>query len=75
LGELGDAAEAGHRAVMFFLIQRADCTRLEIAGDIDPVYDAALHTAIARGVEVLCYSCTVNANAIELHGRLPVALA
>lgn len=74
LGELGDAAEAGHRAVMFFLIQRADCTHLEIAADIDPVYDTALHTAIARGVEVLCYSCNVTANAIELHGRLPVAL-
>ncbi|RMD64576.1 MAG: DNA/RNA nuclease SfsA [Alphaproteobacteria bacterium] len=73
LVELGDMVEAGHRAVMFFLVQRADCTRLEIAADIDPAYDQGLREAIARGVEVVCYSCHITPEAIEVDRRLPVA--
>ena len=74
LGELADAARQGARAVMFYLVQRGDCSRLEIAADIDPAYDRALRTALSQGVEALCYSCTVSPGAIELDHRLPVAL-
>ncbi len=38
LAELSDVAQSGARAVMFFLVQRGDCTRFEVAADIDPVY-------------------------------------
>lgn len=74
LAELGNMVEAGARAVMFYLVQRGDCERLEIAADIDPDYDAALRTALARGVETLCYSCKITEKAIELDRRLPLAL-
>ena len=73
LAELGDMVESGARAVMFYLVQRDDCERLEIAADIDPDYDAALRTAMARGVEALCYSCKITEKAIELDRRLPLA--
>ena len=74
LGELADAVRQGARAVMFYLVQRGDCSRLEIAADIDPAYDRALRTALSQGVEAVCYSCAVSPDAIELDRRLPVAL-
>ncbi len=71
LKELAEAAEAGQRAVMFYLVQRGDCRRVTVARDIDPGYDAALDDAVARGVEVLAYGCDVSPEAIELAGPLP----
>lgn len=74
LEELGDAVEAGHRAVMFFLVQRADSSCVTIAGDIDPNYEAAFRRAQERGVEVVCYDCTVGPEAITLNRALPLRL-
>lgn len=74
LGELADVVKDGGRAVMFYLVQRDDCERLEIAADIDPAYDQALRTALSQGVEALCYSCTVTPAAIELSRPLPLAI-
>lgn len=73
LAELGDAAEAGHRAVMFFLVQRTDCDRFALAADIDPAYAAAWTRARARGVEAICHSCTISMQGIELGRRIDIA--
>ncbi len=73
LRELGDMVEQGHRAVMFYLVQRPDCKVMDIARDIDPTYDAELKTAIKRGVEVICYQCRVETNEINVDSPLPVA--
>ncbi len=67
-------SEAGARAVMLFLVQRGDCSRMEIAGDIDPGYQEALRSALGRGVEALCYTCNVAPEAIELDRGLALAL-
>lgn len=74
LEELSEAAESGARAVMFYLVQRGDCERLEIAADLDPAYDRSFRAALARGVEVLCYSCNVGREAIELDRALPLSV-
>ena len=74
LAELSDVAQSGARAVMFFLVQRGDCTSFEVAADIDPVYDRALRQALDHGVETLCYSCRVGHRAIELDRPLPLTL-
>ena len=42
LVELSDMVAEGHRAVMVYCVQRADCDRFITAADIDPAYDAAL---------------------------------
>ncbi|MEO5375876.1 MAG: DNA/RNA nuclease SfsA [Alphaproteobacteria bacterium] len=72
LHELAAMVGAGHRAVMVYLVQRADCDRMAIAADIDPVYDAALKDAVAKGVETLCYSCTLDVDGIMVDRRLPI---
>lgn len=74
LQELGDMAERGARAVMFYLIQRADCARFTIAHDIDPEYAKALKSAIKRGVTALCYSAQVSHNGVEIHQPLTLDL-
>jgi sugar fermentation stimulation protein A len=56
--------EAGHRAVMVFLVQRTDCTHLSLAADLDPAYAAAFAEATRRGVETLAIGCTITPDAI-----------
>jgi sugar fermentation stimulation protein A len=72
LQELGDQAEAGHRALMLFIIQRADGTSFDLARDIDPNYAAAFARARQHGVEVFAYSCTVSASNILV--TMPVSI-
>jgi sugar fermentation stimulation protein A len=72
LGELARVAQDGGRAVLFYLVQRGDCSRVTVASDIDPVYARAFDDARARGVEVFCYDCQIGPEAIELGRPLPV---
>ena len=74
LGELSDVVACGGRAVMLYLVQREDCTTFSVAVDIDPAYASALVTARASGVEVLCRSCQLTTDAIELDHALPLDL-
>lgn len=71
LGDLAREARAGARAVMLFVIQRADCTHFSAAADIDPAYAAGLAAAARAGVEVLCYDCDISSTRIRLSRRLP----
>lgn len=73
LNELGDAVEAGNRAVMFYLVQRQDCGRFAVAADIDPAYAEALTEAKARGVETICYACELTPQAIEVMKPLEIS--
>ena len=74
LVELGDMVEAGNRGVMCYLVQRGDCGRFAIAGDIDPTYARELERAIARGVEAICYACTIDSRGIEVRTALRLEL-
>ncbi len=66
LGELADQVKAGHRAVMFYLIQREDCESFTLADDIDPAYAEALGAARKAGVEVLAYKCSLTPEEIKV---------
>ena len=66
LNELANMVRAGHRAVMFFLIQRADATCFSLARDLDPAYGAAYDAAIEAGVEIIARRCEVTPEAITL---------
>ncbi|MGH6948618.1 MAG: DNA/RNA nuclease SfsA [Kiloniellales bacterium] len=71
LDELAAMAQAGARAVLLFLVQRADCEAVAVAGDIDPAYLKAFERARTLGVETLCYACRVEAVEIAVTARLP----
>lgn len=71
LGDLAAMVELGHRAVLLFLVQRTDCTHVTLAADLDPTYAAAFKSALAAGVEVMCFDCTISSEGITLANRLP----
>ncbi|MDT8327794.1 MAG: DNA/RNA nuclease SfsA [Roseovarius sp.] len=72
LGDLADMARLGHRAVLFYLVQRSDAQSVGVARDIDPTYAAALDHARAAGVEVLAYGTDISPEAITITQRLPL---
>ncbi len=72
LDELGDMVEAGHRAVMVFLIQYGGAERFALARDIDPAYGKAFDRARARGVEMLSYRCRLSPEAIVVERAVEI---
>lgn len=74
LRELIDMVAEGHRAVMFYLVQRSDCESFTPAAHIDPTYAAGLREAAEKGVELLCYTCDLTPEKIEIAGTLPIKL-
>lgn len=66
LGELAKVAEAGGRAVMFYLVQRGDCDSFALAGDIDSAYSEAFYAARDSGVEAMCYACALSEGEIRI---------
>ena len=71
LVELAHMVEAGHRAVMLFIVQRPDCKRFATAPDLDGTYDVGLRTAADAGVDVLVYDCHVSTEEIAVRHALP----
>jgi sugar fermentation stimulation protein A len=71
LAELSAMVAAGHRAVMLYLIQRADAEHFALADDIDPRYAAAFATAQAAGVEALDYACHLTSEEITITRAVP----
>ena len=72
LKELGDMAEAGHRAIMVYLIQREDVDRLGLCRDLDPAYAAAFDRAMKRGVEACAIRCKITSEQIRAESMVPV---
>ncbi len=72
LRELSAMVEAGHRAVMVYLVQRTDCDRFRLARDLDPGYGAAFDAACAAGVEMLCVSTRIDRESVSAGHLLPV---
>ncbi len=74
LREMTDIVAGGGRAIMVYLVQRSDCRRFRVAKDIDPGYAEGLKTALARGVEAVCYSCEIRPDAITIATPLTMDL-
>ncbi len=71
LAELANQVSQGNRAVMLFVIQRADGDRFTTARDLDPAYAAAFDHARSAGVEMLAWMCRLSESKIELERPLP----
>ena len=74
LHELMRAAELGHRATVFFVIQMEDVTDFAPNDATHPAFGAALRQAAAAGVRVAAYSCRVTPDSMTIHRPVPVVL-
>ncbi len=72
--ELENLAEAGHRCMMFYFIQRMDAQIFRPADYIDPAYGRGLRQAVAKGIEVLAYDVRIDLQGIELNKKIPCEL-
>ncbi len=72
LDEMADMVAEGHRAVMFYLIQRTDCDRFALASDIDPHYAARFASATQNGVEAIAYDCQIDTASVTVDKKRSV---
>jgi sugar fermentation stimulation protein A len=70
LQELMAMKRAGHRAVMLFVVQRAELLPFRVAHEIDTIYATLFHEAIKAGVEVLVYQSHLSLTEATLHQSL-----
>jgi sugar fermentation stimulation protein A len=72
LDELAAMVAEGHRAVMLYLVQRADAETFSLSGDIDPAYLEAFTRASKAGVEAVAYRCHMTTDEITVAEQLPI---
>jgi len=72
--ELENLAEAGHRCMMFYFIQRMDAQVFRPADRIDPAYGRRLRQAVEKGIEVLAYDVRIDLQGIELNKKITCEL-
>jgi len=70
LSDLAAMVAEGHRAVLFFLVQRTDCNTVSLAADLDPTYAQAFERATDQGVEVIGYTCDISPQGIEMTDQI-----
>jgi len=72
--ELVALAANGHRAVLFFLVQRTDAHAFTPAADIDPEYAKKLMQARLKGVEIIVRDVVFDLDAAPARIRLDRSL-
>ncbi len=72
LQELSLMVKEGHRAVMFYLVNRAEGSYFTPASQIDPAYSKGLSEALKAGVEILAYRATHSLSGISIGEALPL---
>lgn len=75
LHELERLAGEGHRAVIFFLIQRTDGFCFTPAWHIDPAYGRALAEVSRKGVEIIARRADINTERIRISALVAVDLS
>ena len=71
LEELAEQVAAGDRAVALFVIQRMDCEAFSACADLDPAFARGLEAAATAGVEVMAWTCEVEAGGVRITRPLP----
>jgi sugar fermentation stimulation protein A len=70
LQELEQMVRDGHRAVMFYLVNRPEGAFFAPAADIDPDYAAGLDQARKNGVEILAYRAQHDLEGIRIGDKV-----
>jgi sugar fermentation stimulation protein A len=71
LDELAGMVAEGHRAVMFFCVQRMEAESAGVAAHIDPFYAEKIVEAMNAGVEVIAWRAKITPERIVLDRELP----
>ena len=71
LRELMRVVAQGYRAVLFYCVQHTGITSVQPAQHVDLLYSQTLSEAIAAGVEVLAYGCTITTEEMFVSHPLP----
>ena len=74
LKELIRLKRQGHRAVVFFVVQRGDCNYFRPADEVDPEYGRWLRRAVKAGVEALPYVAQVTPKGIVITKKIDIRL-
>lgn len=74
LAEMLDRIAAGDRALLLFVVQRADCRVAAPADKIHPAYGEALRKAVEKGLEVRAARFEPDPVGIHYRGEMPVGL-
>lgn len=72
LEELIVLRRQGHRAVLFFCVNRSDARSVEPAEHVDPVYARTLRRAAQKGVELMAYRTRVSVTGVAIASKVPV---
>ena len=70
LEELIAAKKKGFDSCILYLIQRNDCKKFKIAGNIDEKYNLLFQKAIKYKVKILCYDCKITNKEIKLNNQI-----
>ena len=74
LQELAELVQSGHRAVLFFCVQRCGATKVSPAWQHDPDYAETLVRVAEAGVEILAWRAEIDRQGVRLKQPLPVVL-
>lgn len=75
LRELSGLVRQGHRAAVFFLVQRSDATFFRPAAAIDPLYAKTLKEAYEEGVAILVYQADISPEGLVVNQPLPFSFS
>ena len=68
--ELLRAKQKGFEIYLLFVIQRNDCSKFQLAKDIDPKYCELLIKAVKKNLKILCYDCKFSPKGIKLNREI-----
>ena len=68
--ELLEASKKGFEIYLLFVIQRNDCSKFQLAKDIDPEYCEFLIKAVKKNLKILCYDCKFSSKGIKLNKKI-----
>lgn len=72
--ELLNAKKEGYDIYLFYVVQRDDCKKFELAKDIDPEYCELLVKAVKKKLKILCFDCKFSTKGIKLNRKIKIKI-
>tara|TARA_Y100000591_G_C21722450_1_gene639508 strand:+ start:78 stop:773 length:696 start_codon:yes stop_codon:yes gene_type:complete len=72
--ELLKAKKKGYDICLFYVVQRDDVTKFELAKDIDPEYCELLMKAAKKKLKILCFDCKFSTKSIKLNREIKIKI-